>query len=490
MGRETDSELIEATRRGDQAAFGAIVERYQQMVSAVAFSSTHDRALSEDVAQDTFVTAWDQLGGLRDSDRLPGWLCGIARNLARSARRRTRRETPSDTIDVAATGTPFDALSETESDSLVSTALREVPERYREPLVLFYYEQQSVTDASRALGISESTMHQRLSRGRQYLAAGVQSLVERTLERRRPRRDLAAAVLAVLALTRASHVAAAATRSTKGTAMMKTGIVITAIAATAVGASVVAMANSHRSNDHTTTSSDVTAKHVEAATTATTPALRSSTARAARSARPIPTLPSAAPPSCAETTRYLASLALQATSMEVDENVFATSPEAERFEQTCVNDHWSDAMRSCVVEHTDLLTAMTTCQPQSGVMTFEVQLPADQPLPGVPDGTVQFSGVNGDVAFSDVAIIVPAYTGNDVSCAAVGAHLAMMTGIDPAELAKMPAEMQETVKSALAGMNAHEPQEFATQCDAAHWSEATRRCVLAATKRSDVDACD
>ena len=69
-------------------------ERYQGVVSAVSYSRTGDRALSEDIAQDTFIAAWRQLGQLREPSRLRSWLCGIARNLARKARRRTAREAP------------------------------------------------------------------------------------------------------------------------------------------------------------------------------------------------------------------------------------------------------------------------------------------------------------------------------------------------------------------------------------------------------------
>jgi DNA-directed RNA polymerase specialized sigma24 family protein len=53
----TDTELVEASRRGEHAAFGELVERYQRIVCAVAYAGTRDRSLGEDVAQDTFVTA-------------------------------------------------------------------------------------------------------------------------------------------------------------------------------------------------------------------------------------------------------------------------------------------------------------------------------------------------------------------------------------------------------------------------------------------------
>ena len=54
-------------------------------------SATGDRVLGEDVAQDTFLAAWRQLDRVRDAMRIGPWLCGIARNLGRKARRRMRR---------------------------------------------------------------------------------------------------------------------------------------------------------------------------------------------------------------------------------------------------------------------------------------------------------------------------------------------------------------------------------------------------------------
>src|SRR6187551_2332074 len=99
----SDAELVEASRRGERDAFGQLVSRYQDVVCAVSYSSTGNWALSEDVAQDTFIAAWSQLGQLRDTGRLRAWLCGIARNLARRARRHTGRE---DAIDDAIDATP------------------------------------------------------------------------------------------------------------------------------------------------------------------------------------------------------------------------------------------------------------------------------------------------------------------------------------------------------------------------------------------------
>src|SRR5262245_65536274 len=129
MGERSDDDLISASRRGEREAFGELVERYQGVVCAVSYSRTGDVALSEDVAQDTFLAAWRQLDQLRETVRLRAWLCGIARNLARKARRKRDREQPVDPPPaVFADGVnPFDAASKTEIERVVRDALSRVP---------------------------------------------------------------------------------------------------------------------------------------------------------------------------------------------------------------------------------------------------------------------------------------------------------------------------------------------------------------------------
>ena len=195
---KSDVELVEASRRGEHDAFGHLVERYQDVVCAVSYSSTGDQGLSEDVAQETFITAWRQLDRLRDVVRLGPWLCGIARNLGRKAHKRRRREEVLDDKHLEPGGNPFDAAVRGDVERVVRDALARVPENYREVLVLYYCENQSTRDVAAVLGMSEAAVMQRLSRGRRYLADSLSEVVEGSLRNRRPRRDLVAAVLAAI----------------------------------------------------------------------------------------------------------------------------------------------------------------------------------------------------------------------------------------------------------------------------------------------------
>ena len=194
----------------DRQRFARFVEEHMAVVYAAAYSAIGDRALSEEVAQETFLCAWRKLPALDRPPAMPGWLCGIARMVARNVRRRRGREQPLlDEVSVSSAPSPLDALLAREREALVRRALARVPRRYREPLVLYYQGEESVHAVAAALGLSEDAVRQRLSRGRKHLRDEVH-LVERELHRSRPRTGLAAAIAAAFiptAVARASSLA-------------------------------------------------------------------------------------------------------------------------------------------------------------------------------------------------------------------------------------------------------------------------------------------
>ncbi len=186
---KTDAQLVEASRRGELEAFGHLVERYQDVVCAVGYSATGDRVLGEDVAQDTFVAAWQQLDRVRDVMRIGPWLWDRPQPRPQGAPAHASGAT-GDPAEQAAIGpSAFELLASRDAERVVRDALARVPDSYREVLVLYYREERSVHEVARALGISEEAVMQRLTRGRRYLADSVTTLVERSLRDARPRRD-------------------------------------------------------------------------------------------------------------------------------------------------------------------------------------------------------------------------------------------------------------------------------------------------------------
>jgi len=231
-------ELLDRCLRGGRQAFGELVGRYQLLACSLAYSICGDLARSEDVAQEAFVQAWKQLGALQDRTKFKSWLCGIVRHLALAAHRRERRGEP---IEAAAEQpshqpTPPEAAISAEEKAIVWRALESLPETYREPLILFYRDEQSVERVARALELSEDAVKQRLARGRAMLREQVASVVEGVLKRSRPTAAFTAAVLAMLPVVMPSSVAAAvAAKAGKGSAAVKSAI-SSAILGAALGA--------------------------------------------------------------------------------------------------------------------------------------------------------------------------------------------------------------------------------------------------------------
>lgn len=207
--------------RGDVKAFEIAVRRHQSAVCAVAYSLCGDRATSEDITQETFWISWQQRDTLEQRDRLRSWLCGIARNLARQSSRK-RAAASSTTHDEPASWdqTPPDNAISAEEETLVWQSLELIPESYREPLVLFYREQQSIAEVASALDLSVDAVKQRLSRGRAMLRGQVQDLVEGTLRRSRPGVALTVAIMAGLSTGKAAW---GATAAATGTTLAKAG---------------------------------------------------------------------------------------------------------------------------------------------------------------------------------------------------------------------------------------------------------------------------
>lgn len=227
-----DANLWESANQDDQSAFEILVQRHQSAVCAVAYNACGNLSLSEDIAQETFWTAWKNRRSLLDPSRLRAWLCGIARNIGRNSRRRTPVAVSSmDELPepVATADLPLDQAVSHEEERLVWKALEQIPETYREPLILFYRENQSVAEVAATLELSIDAVKQRLSRGRNLLRDQVAETVEGALRRSAPRGRFTVSVMAGLASATAAS----------GTALAGTGGSMAAIGLAAKTAPVV-----------------------------------------------------------------------------------------------------------------------------------------------------------------------------------------------------------------------------------------------------------
>lgn len=183
-GRD-DSLFVERLRTGEAAAFDTLVERYSGDIYALLFRLTENAEEAADLTQDTFVRAYRSAGSFRGESSLKTWLYRIAVNESHNRFRWWKRRRRHLTISIDAnigdsdvtvgdtiadnSISPEEATLRREREYALRTALAEVPQAYREAVVLCDIEGLSYQETASALSIGIGTVKSRLARGREEL---------------------------------------------------------------------------------------------------------------------------------------------------------------------------------------------------------------------------------------------------------------------------------------------------------------------------------
>jgi RNA polymerase sigma-70 factor (ECF subfamily) len=168
---ESGEDLIVRARRGDEEAFRLIFERYTRPVMRFIFYMVNDRALAEELAQETFVRAYRNLGALRDEAKLSIWLFGIARNVARESLRSNRQESLRVEFDhlfavCDEKPSPVGELLDKELKDVIRHALGMMDDDKRLVFTLKVYQQRSYDEIAQITGFSVPKIRNILYRAR------------------------------------------------------------------------------------------------------------------------------------------------------------------------------------------------------------------------------------------------------------------------------------------------------------------------------------
>ncbi|MCH7918658.1 MAG: sigma-70 family RNA polymerase sigma factor [Planctomycetes bacterium] len=197
-----EKKLLQAALTGDRQAFEKIVEKYQGMICAMTLCGTGRLDVSEDLAQETFLNAWKNLPQLRDLRKFRSWLCSIARNALQNYYRQKKPASLEDTdIETSVDEDlqdPSEILIQQETHLLLEQAIMRLPEKYRGPLVMYYRQDQSIRQSSRALDLSAATVKTRLHRARLMLKEDLACRLETALKETVPRKTFTKAVMMTL----------------------------------------------------------------------------------------------------------------------------------------------------------------------------------------------------------------------------------------------------------------------------------------------------
>jgi RNA polymerase sigma factor (sigma-70 family) len=166
-----EAQLLERfVRDRDEAAFEALVARYGPMVLGICRRALDDPDDVEDAFQATFLVLVKKANSIRDGDLLGNWLYGVAmrvaaRARARGARRRAHEAPGAEEAAVAASGDG----ERRELRSVLDEEVGRLPEKYRAPIVLCYFQGQTHEEAARRLRWPVGTVRSRMARARDLL---------------------------------------------------------------------------------------------------------------------------------------------------------------------------------------------------------------------------------------------------------------------------------------------------------------------------------
>jgi len=179
--RREDDELVRRLRTGEEAAYEALLARFQQPVYNLAFRLLSNPGDASDVVQEVFLKVFRNVGHFRRQSSLKTWIYRITVNEAHNQRRwffrhRSREVGLDEETDegcsrtVADTGrSPFDCAFDREKHVLIENALGRINPLFREVVVLRDIEDLSYEEIAEVLQISLGTVKSRIMRGREAL---------------------------------------------------------------------------------------------------------------------------------------------------------------------------------------------------------------------------------------------------------------------------------------------------------------------------------
>ncbi len=188
---EGRDELVEAVRRaqsGSVEAFEDLYRAHQAGIYTFIRSQVREAELAADLAQQTFVRAWESLPKLREVGAFRGWLHRIALNLIRDEAKsgRARLEVAASALEdydlAEMAGSDEDTLVRTvvasELKQQVQAALRALPDEQRQAVVMHHLEGMPVVEIAQAMGVRPGTVMSRLARARDALRGRLSRYVE------------------------------------------------------------------------------------------------------------------------------------------------------------------------------------------------------------------------------------------------------------------------------------------------------------------------
>jgi RNA polymerase sigma-70 factor (ECF subfamily) len=163
MPVRTDADLVRAAQAGDVASFEQLYSRYAPVVHSILLGRLPPTD-ADDVTQNVFITAYTKLHSLREPAAFAGWIARTARNAAEDWRRRMN-----ETVELDEAYATHGTQHEDAEAARALEAIRNLPEAYRETLMMRLVEGMSGPEISARTGLTPGSVRVNLHRGMQML---------------------------------------------------------------------------------------------------------------------------------------------------------------------------------------------------------------------------------------------------------------------------------------------------------------------------------
>lgn len=169
---ELDRADVDRVLAGDPSAFEGIVRRWQAPLINLAYRFCRDRARAEEMAQEAFLRAFRALPRWRREAAFSTWLFALTTNVYKTELRRVpvyaSLESAPEPADPRAQY-DFEEEARIQQDHALHRAVATLPEKYRDAIILYYFQSMNLAAAARSLNLPEGTLKVRLFRGRELL---------------------------------------------------------------------------------------------------------------------------------------------------------------------------------------------------------------------------------------------------------------------------------------------------------------------------------
>jgi RNA polymerase sigma-70 factor (ECF subfamily) len=172
MYRDEEYSLIRECLRGDSERYAVLVDRYKDMVYNTAYRMLGDNDAAHDMAQDSFISAYNALGSFKYGSKFSTWLYSIAMNKCRDHMKSMKSFVALDDVSekIACNGpNPEESAHRKQEADALQSALNALPADFREAVVLKHIEGLDYKEMEEVLGVSVNVLKVRTHRARELL---------------------------------------------------------------------------------------------------------------------------------------------------------------------------------------------------------------------------------------------------------------------------------------------------------------------------------